>query len=325
MTLLDFDRQYRETPVTLIAGSDEAGRGPLAGPVTAAAVVFPPETEPFHLVRDSKKLSETQREEAYEWIMQHALSWSVKSLGVSRIHDLNILNAALEAMARAVESLDPKPDTVLIDGNRRPPRLPSAVLVTGGDRKSFAIAAASILAKVSRDRLMQRWAEIYPGYGLEKHKGYGTAAHLQALDNYLPLPIHRRDFGPVRDFAFPEHPDPKTLGRWGENWAIYHLIRKGYTFVDRHVTLGHLGEIDAIFKKEELFVFVEVKTRGSNNPLDAAEWIDEPKINRLCSLAERYFETKEIEEYEMRLDAVIVECRDWFEPRIRHYENILEQ
>ena len=325
LDLIIFDSVFRKNGIKMLAGVDEAGRGPLAGPVTAAAVIFSPDIEPLSIINDSKKMTEKQREKAYDWIIENALAWSVKSLGLNKIHELNILYAALEAMTRSVNSLDVLPDYVLIDGNKMPDKIKCGECIKGGDAKSFSIAAASILAKVSRDRIMKRWDEIYPDYGLESHKGYGTSAHLAAIEGKFPLPIHRRDFGPVRDFSFPEFPDRQILGRWGENWAIYHMILHGYQFLERHITLGNIGEIDAIFKKGELFVIVEVKTSGPRDNMDPVEWINKKKIHTLTLLSEAWFNKNRIKYFDVRIDVITVRCKDWFEPKIEHYENVLDQ
>ncbi|RKY54962.1 MAG: ribonuclease HII [Candidatus Neomarinimicrobiota bacterium] len=307
----------------IIVGVDEAGRGPLAGPVTAAAVTFYPDA--FHeLIRDSKKLSEKQREAAYEWIIEHAQAWSVHSLGVQAINKVNILQAALTAMERAVAKLNMSDVYVLVDGNRVPFELRGkGQAIVGGDRKSFCIAAASILAKVSRDRMMKRWAEIYPEYGFEKHKGYGTAQHIKALEEYYPTPIHRRYFAPIKTMQFPRYPKPAFLGRWGENWAIYYLILKGYKYITRNYHGGNKGEIDIIMKNGELFIMVEVKASLEKDEFQAAERINEEKIQKMILASERYFYDLNMDEYDVRFDAVTISGNDWHAPNIEHYKNIL--
>ena len=177
----------------LICGVDEAGRGPLAGPVCAAAVILPPDAE-LPGLNDSKKLSEKKRELLFPLIQQQAVAWSVAFASVDEIEELNILRATFLAMNRAIAGLDPKPDLALIDGNQnREISMPSRTVVHG-DARCACIAAASILAKVSRDRLMKELAAQYPQYGFEKHKGYGTVQHYAALREYGPCPIHRKSF-----------------------------------------------------------------------------------------------------------------------------------
>jgi ribonuclease HII len=183
---------------TLLCGTDEAGRGPLAGPVYAAAVILPQGLEIAGL-DDSKKLSEKKRDTLFDEICAAALSYSIASADEKEIDALNILAASMLAMRRAVEGLSIAPDFVLADGNRDPApvyggiRIPSRAVVKG-DALCRCVSAASILAKVSRDRFMLRMAQMYPGYGFEQHKGYPTRAHYEALAALGPCPIHRRSF-----------------------------------------------------------------------------------------------------------------------------------
>lgn len=183
----------------LCAGVDEAGRGPLAGSVFAAAVILP---EHYDLpgLTDSKKLSEKKRDALAAQIKAQAVAWSVAEAGVDEIARLNILHAAMLAMRRAVENLAVPPQRILIDGNRIPDGLPApAEAVVKGDAKIPAISAASILAKTARDAQMYALAARHPQYGFERHKGYGTAEHLAALQRHGALPEHRRSFAPVRE------------------------------------------------------------------------------------------------------------------------------
>ena len=192
MDLHEFDMQYYgEYP--LLCGMDEAGRGPLAGDVFAAAVILAPDTV-IEGINDSKKLTEKKREKLFDEIKEKALYWSIKTASVEEIEQLNILNCAMLAMKRASESLGVTPDMALADGNKTPQLSCPVQFVIKGDAKSQSIAAASILAKVARDRYMKEMALKYPQYSFEKHKGYGTKAHYQALDEYGPCEIHRMSF-----------------------------------------------------------------------------------------------------------------------------------
>ena len=177
------------------AGCDEVGRGPLAGDVVAAAVILGPSIPEG--LNDSKKLTERKRERLFDEIKASAVAWSIGRASVEEIDRLNILNASLLAMKRAVESLSPLPDYVLVDGNKLPTWQFPAEAIVGGDGSIPCISAASVLAKVTRDREMLELDEKYPGYGLAKHKGYPTAQHLDALSRLGVAPIHRRSFGPV--------------------------------------------------------------------------------------------------------------------------------
>ena len=187
------ERELHAGGAGLICGVDEAGRGPLAGPVYAAAVILPEGCE-LPGLDDSKKLSEKKREALYDLILERASAYGVASASVEEIEELNILNAALLAMNRAIALLDPAPALALIDGNTaRGIEVPARCII-GGDGKCACIAAASVLAKVSRDRYMRELAERYPQYGFEKHKGYGTKAHYAAVDEHGLCPAHRPSF-----------------------------------------------------------------------------------------------------------------------------------
>ncbi len=181
----------------LVAGVDEVGRGPLCGAVVTAAVILDP-ARPIVGLNDSKKLTEVRREQLFDEICEKALSWCIARAEVEEIDQLNILHATMLAMQRAVAGLHITPKLALIDGNRCPVLAVPSAAVVKGDSKVPAIAAASILAKVSRDREMQALDRQYPGYGIAGHKGYPTPVHLAALQRLGPTPIHRRSFGPVR-------------------------------------------------------------------------------------------------------------------------------
>lgn len=179
----------------MIAGVDEAGRGPLAGPVTVAAVVL---KRPIEGLNDSKKLSEKKRFELEPLILENALAHSVIHVDVDVIDEINILQATLQGMQKAVQTLNLKVDEVLIDGNKCPEFDCPARAIVGGDGKIAEISAASILAKNARDRLMKEYHQVHPEYGFDQHKGYGTAFHLQQLKKYGPCEIHRKSFAPVQ-------------------------------------------------------------------------------------------------------------------------------
>ncbi len=194
MTNYEFDAAYRESGAGLFCGVDEAGRGPLAGPVYAAAVILPPQPEIAGL-NDSKKISEKKREALFPVICETALSYAIGTASVEEIDELNILQATFLAMRRAVEGLSVTPAFALIDGNRTPAgiAIPCQTVVKG-DALSASIAAASILAKVSRDHYLMELDKQYPEYGFAEHKGYGTPAHYAALRTYGMAPVHRKTF-----------------------------------------------------------------------------------------------------------------------------------
>ena len=197
--LYEFDAEMRSQH-GVIAGVDEAGRGPLCGPVCVAAVILNPDCLPEGL-NDSKKLSEKKREALFDEICQKALAYHIVMVGPEAIDEKNILGATMFGMQQAVEGLQQKPQYVLIDGNRCPQLDIPCEAVVKGDAKSASVAAASVLAKVSRDRLMMELAKEYPQYALEKHKGYPTKLHYERLDQYGVVPIYRKSFLKKRGYV----------------------------------------------------------------------------------------------------------------------------
>lgn len=193
MDWLQFEKEAAAKGYCHICGVDEAGRGPLAGPVCAAAVILP-EGCVIEGVNDSKKLTEKKREQLYDVIIDTAVSCSIAFGTVEEIERDNILRATMNTMRRAVEGLSVKADYAMIDGNRLPPLAIPCEYIVKGDARSMSIAAASILAKVTRDRLMLEYAKKYPEYAFEKHKGYGTQLHVEKIFEYGPSPIHRLSF-----------------------------------------------------------------------------------------------------------------------------------
>ena len=192
--MYEYENKYHCLGYQTIGGCDEAGRGPLAGPVVAAAVILPKDAL-IEGVNDSKKLSEKKREKLYDDIINNALAWGVGIVDHTVIDEINILNATRKAMKLAIEDLKVKPDFILIDAEKKVdtdgiPYLP----IIKGDALSISIGAASIIAKVTRDRMMREYDKIFPMYGFEKHKGYGTKAHVEALKEFGPCMIHRQSF-----------------------------------------------------------------------------------------------------------------------------------
>lgn len=195
-SMKEYEYQYEEH--VLVCGIDEAGRGPLAGPVTAGAVILPRDCEILFL-NDSKKLSEKQREALYLEIQEKACAYGVGVVGADRIDEINILQATYEAMRQAIGKLGVEPEVLLNDAVTIPGIAHFQIPIVKGDSKSVSIAAASVMAKVTRDHMMEEYDKIFPEYGFAKHKGYGTAAHIKALKEHGPCPIHRRSF--IKNFA----------------------------------------------------------------------------------------------------------------------------
>lgn len=314
MTLFEYDKSQN---VPLLCGVDEAGRGPLAGDVYAAAVILPPDCV-IEGLNDSKKLSEKKREELYDIIKEKAVSWCVASASVKEIDELNILNATFLAMNRAVEGLSVKPGLVLVDGNKNPIKSCNSRFVIKGDATSAAIAAASILAKVSRDRYMTRLDKEYPEYCFCRHKGYPTRLHYEMLDKYGASDIHRKSFL-KKYFAAKSTPEAKKTGDKGETAACRYLKKHGYKIADKNFAAKG-GEIDIIAVKDGTIVFAEVKTRGANSVCAPSEAVDKRKQERIIKTAREYMLKKRVE-LQPRFDVVEVSVLKDGGSRISHIEN----
>ena len=202
INLKQMEKELYQKGFQTIAGIDEAGRGPLAGPVVVAGLIMPKDSM-IEGVNDSKKVSEKKREKLYDLILEEAISYSVAVIGQDCIDDINILNATKQGVSTVVEELDVRPDLILVDALTHidTKGIPYDSIIKG-DAKCYCIAAASILAKVTRDRIMRQWDEIYPQYGFAKHKGYGTAFHIQAIKENGLCQIHRRSF--IKDDWIPK-------------------------------------------------------------------------------------------------------------------------
>ena len=194
LTLKEHEKELREKGFKTICGIDEAGRGPLAGPVVIASVIMPANSM-IEGVNDSKKISEKKREKIYDQILEEAVSYGVAIIGQDEIDEINILNATKKGLTISLQELTEKPDIIVVDALNGIDTMgiPYESIIKG-DAKCYSIAAASIIAKVTRDRIMREWDKVYPEYGFEKHKGYGTAAHISAIKEYGLCPIHRRSF-----------------------------------------------------------------------------------------------------------------------------------
>ena len=194
LQLKEHENQLREKGFKTICGIDEAGRGPLAGPVVIASVIMPANSM-IEGVNDSKKISEKKREKLYDQILEEAVSYGIAIIGQDEIDEINILNATKKGLTVSLQELTEKPDLIVVDALNGIDTMgiPYESIIKG-DAKCYSIAAASILAKVTRDRIMREWDKVYPEYGFEKHKGYGTAAHIAAIKEHGLCPIHRRSF-----------------------------------------------------------------------------------------------------------------------------------
>ena len=308
----------------LICGIDEAGRGPLAGPVAAAAVILP-EDLILPYLNDSKKVTEKRREALFLKIKEKALAWSVIMVPPERIDEINILQATYEAMRQAVSSLQVRPGVLVNDAVTIPGIDILQVPVIKGDAKCISVAAASILAKVTRDSYMKEMDALYPQYGFAGHKGYGTRAHCQAILDYGPSPIHRRSFlgkilagkedavnqpgepGDKPDFLFSGRvPSGRETGQRGEETAVRFLSDRGVRILERNFR-DRDGEIDIIGEEDGTLVFFEVKYRSSARWGDPAEAVT-PEKQRTISRTARYYlyKTGRGTEIPMRFDVVCV-------------------
>ena len=295
--MLQYEQKYWQSGISHIAGIDEAGRGPLAGPVIAAAVILP---ENIHLpeVNDSKKLSPKKREKLYDEIFQAATSVGIGLASVNEIDEFNILQATYKAMQRAVGSLAITPDFLLIDGKKADVKHYKQESIIDGDEKSLSIAAASIIAKVCRDRIMTQYEIIFPGYGFAHHKGYGTKQHLQALSEKKATPIHRKSFNPVSKYlpTMAYLLRNKLIGKLGEQLAAIELLNKKHDLLEMNYSAARLGEIDIISKSENLLIFTEVKTQTAGHGWGSpSAQIDENKKNRIMNAVQYYMDTNELE------------------------------
>lgn len=309
-----------------ICGVDEAGRGPLAGPVAAGAVILPKDCEILYL-NDSKKLSESRREELYLEIQEKAVAWAVGLSSPQRIDEINILQATYEAMRSAIGQLSPAPDLLLNDAVRIPELAIEQRPIVKGDAKSVSIAAASIMAKVTRDHIMYEYDKAYPEYGFAKNKGYGTADHIAALKKFGPTPIHRRSF--IGHFVEEDQineaeqsqkeENTSDLGKRMEEKAAFYLADKEFQILEHNFKCD-LGEIDLIAEERGCLVFLEVKYRSSQGQGDPSEAVDINKQKRISRASDYYRLINHIpENMPVRYDVIAMT-----DSEIRHIMNAFE-
>lgn len=305
---LTIEKKYWLDGQKIIAGIDEAGRGPLAGPVVAAAAIFSPDHSPIEGVYDSKKISEKNREKLFDLIMAEAVAVGIGVVDNNIIDNINILNATYKAMRMAIGQTRMSIDLILVDGRPLKNSILPQEAIVGGDSKCYSIAAASIVAKVTRDRMMRTYDKIFPQYGFEKHKGYGTKQHCEAIEKFGGSPIHRFSFGRVKGFEFDVNKvkNNRTLGAIGENQAAYYLYQKGYKILERNFHYSAYGEIDIIAKKENTIYFIEVKTVRSKFFGSPENRVDELKQKQIYTIAEAYLAEREYENFECRFEVISI-------------------
>ena len=328
--LKEHEQRWWQSGSVRVAGVDEVGRGCLAGPVVAAAVVLPPQVS-IAGIDDSKKLDRATRESLCVEIERQALSVSLAEVDAARIDDVNILEASMEAMRHALAALAPPPQQVLVDGNRKPGSGFPETAIVNGDARSITIAAASIVAKVHRDRLMCRCHEHYPVYGFGSNKGYASREHLRALDLHGPCPLHRMSFSPVAP-AGRTGDDGQLqlgLGARGESVAAAYLESKGYRVLARGYRAAG-GEIDLIAEKDSCIAFVEVKaSRSQTGDYRPEERVVARKKAHLVRASRSYVRDRSRRDRDRRdrnyrFDVIAVGLEGPEGPRIHHLEGAFE-
>lgn len=299
-----------------VAGLDEVGRGCLAGPAAAGAVILPrnPSQEVFALARDSKQLSAAQREEAYEAITASALSYAVGWSTPAEIDRTGIAAGVRRAMRRALEKLNPPATYLLIDAIPLPSSgLPQKSIIRG-DSKSLSIAAASIVAKVERDRYMRSLAKRYRSYGFEAHKGYGTRRHMNAIAELGPCHAHRMSFAPVKREAHRIQPQGSgAIGRWAESFAAAALEDRGMKIVGRNFRT-RFGEVDLIAADGGTLCFVEVRARKSSPFGTPTETVTASKARRIIAASQEFLQQDGARWQDWRIDVAAVELDHWSRP-----------
>ena len=306
--------------MALIAGVDEAGRGPLAGPVVAATVILDEQNRISGLA-DSKKLTAKKREKLFQEIMQHA-EVGIGVVDVEEIDKNNILKATQKAMYKAIGALKTKPDKALIDGYALPNQIIPNKGIIGGDDKIDCIRAASIIAKVTRDRMMQQYDIIFPEFGFARHKGYGTILHMEKLSEYKACPIHRKSFKPVNENlpTITWLKSQRRIGQWGERLAALEYFNNGYKIHALNHYCAPYGEIDIIAEKDNELVFAEVKTAARKTLGGVEGQVDEVKLQHLSNAIDKYIMDNEIQN-DIRLDvfAIILGKNG---PALKHFKGI---
>ena len=302
--------------MALIAGVDEAGRGPLAGPVVAAAVILP-EDHMIKGLRDSKKLSKAKRESLFPIIQKQAIGVGIGQVDVNTIDEINIREATLKAMQIALGNLPKRPDRALIDGHPLKNQIIPNEGIIGGDDLIDSIKAASIIAKVTRDKIMEDYGRIFPEYGFEKHNGYGTKVHINALDTHRATPIHRRSFKPVK-YKMPTITwlsEQKLINWMGQKLAALHIHEKGMKVLEMNRNCQLHGEIDIIAMDEDEIVFIEVETKNISNPNILSK-----KLTQLSHAIQTYQD--DIEQIDnFRIDSISVFLKK-DQPIIEHFKGI---
>ena len=305
--MLDYEYKYWSSGTDFIAGIDEAGRGPLAGPVIASAVILPHDVN-LPEVTDSKKLTEKKRERLFHDIMDIAVAVGVGIVHEREIDRINILQATYRAMEISVDKLRVKPGILLVDGSPADIKDFEQESIVKGDSKSLSIASASIIAKVTRDRMMVNYDTVFPQYGFSRHKGYGSKQHIDSIKIHLATPIHRQSFNPVFDYlpSLRYYRDNRLVGKLGVQLGACELIKDGYKIVEINYNVSKVGEVDIISKDNDMLVFNEVRTQiksgGQGKPHIK---IDEYRSPQIINTAQFYLDENGLD-IDFRFDVVEV-------------------
>ena len=307
--------------MVIIAGVDEAGRGPLAGPVVAAAVILP---NSYNLegLDDSKKVTPKKRSQLFVEIQHQATAIGVGVVAAADIDKTNILQATQQAMKMALGRLKPRPDQAVIDGYALPTQIIPNKGVIKGDQTVDVIKAASIIAKVTRDNMMEQYDIIFPVYGFKKHKGYGTREHMDKLRLNKACAIHRKSFKPVAA-AMPTLSwlrKEGRIGQWGEQVAAVYLIESGYEILTMNLRCDPYGEIDIIAEKDGIIIFVEVKTYSKKQLGTPAQKINQNKLKKLEAAINKYTVDMQVEK-DISLDVICVYLQP-LAPKFKHFKGI---
>ena len=294
----------------IIAGVDEVGRGPLAGPVVAAAVILP-KNHTIEGLRDSKKISKKRRESLFPLIYEQAIDIGIGEVDVKTIDKINIREATFKAMKMALDDLSTIPDSALIDGHPLNDQSISNEGIIGGDDKVDSIKAASIIAKVTRDRIMKDYSIIFPEFGFENHSGYGTKFHIEALEKYRATPIHRRSFKPVKSLipTFKWLVDHDRISWMGKKLAALHLKKSGMSVMDLDWEGISNNSIDIVAKDNDHLIFVEVNTYyKTQDDLKKDNKVDRLKKNMLPAM--NLYLNEKSEGSNFRIDTISVILRN---------------
>ena len=307
--------------MVIIAGVDEAGRGPLAGPVVAAAVILP---NSYNLegLDDSKKVTPKKRSQLFVEIQHQATAIGVGVVAAADIDKTNILQATQQAMKMALGRLKPRPDQAVIDGYALPTQIIPNKGVIKGDQTVDVIKAASIIAKVTRDNMMEQYDIIFPVYGFKRHKGYGTREHMDKLRLNKACAIHRKSFKPIAA-AMPTLSwlrKEGRIGQWGEQVAAVYLIGRGYEILTMNLRCAPYGKIDIIAKKDGIIIFVEVKTYSKKQLGTPAQNIDQNKLKKLEAAINKYTVDMQVEK-DISLDVICVYLQP-SAPKFEHFKGI---